>query len=57
MLTGYKTVDDPAALPARGGGWLAFIVAVLIAAGAVWVASGALNPAPPPAPAQTAPAW
>jgi cytochrome b len=57
MLTGYKTVNDPAARPAQGGGWLAFIVAVLIAAGAVWAASGALNPAPPPAPVQTTPTW
>ena len=57
MFTGYKAVDDPTLKPARGGGWLAFIVAVLIAVGAVWAANGGLNPPPPPPPPQTAPAW
>jgi len=56
MFTGYKTVDDPALQPARGGGWLPFVLAVLIAAGAVWVANGGLNPPLPPPP-QAAPAW
>jgi cytochrome b len=57
MITGRKEVDDPVAFPARGGGWLAFILAVAIAAAVTWVASGGLNPPPPPPPAQTAPAW
>ncbi|MCL2875087.1 MAG: cytochrome b/b6 domain-containing protein [Betaproteobacteria bacterium] len=57
MFTGYKTVDDPALESARGGGWLAFIVAVLVATTVVWVANGGLNPPPPPPPLQTAPAW
>ena len=58
MLTGHKTVDDPALESARGGGWLPFVVAVLIAIGVVWAASGGLNPAPPPPPPpQAAPAW
>ncbi|MCL1825134.1 MAG: cytochrome b/b6 domain-containing protein [Betaproteobacteria bacterium] len=57
MFTGNKAVDDPALESARGGGWLAFVVAVLIAVGAVWIANGGLNPAPPPPPPQTAPAW
>lgn len=35
----------------RGGGVPAFIVAVLIAAGATYAAAGGLLPAPPPAPA------
>lgn len=56
MLTGYAETDDPAAEAARGGGWLPFIVAVAIAAGAVWAANGGFNPPPPPPP-QTAPAW
>ncbi|MCL2162539.1 MAG: cytochrome b/b6 domain-containing protein [Betaproteobacteria bacterium] len=57
MLTGHKTVDDPSLESARGGGWLPFVLAVLIAAGVVWAANGGLNPAPPPPPPQTAPAW
>ncbi|MDR2015813.1 MAG: cytochrome b/b6 domain-containing protein [Azoarcus sp.] len=57
MFTGYKTVDDPTLEPARGGGWLSFILAVLIAVAAVWIANGGLNPPPPPPPPQTAPAW
>ena len=57
MLTGHKTVDDPSLESARGGGWLPFVLAVLIAAGVVWIANGGLNPAPPPPPPQTAPAW
>ncbi|MDR1660830.1 MAG: cytochrome b/b6 domain-containing protein [Azoarcus sp.] len=57
MITGTKLVDDPALVPARGGGWLAFIAAVAIAAGATWAANGGLNPLPPPPPPQTAPAW
>ena len=55
MFTGYKTVSDPALEPARGGGWLPFILAVLIAVGAVWIADGGLNPPPPPPPPP--PAW
>ena len=57
MFTGYTTVDDPALEPARGGGWLPFAVAVLVAAGTVWVANGGLNPTPPTPPPQAAPAW
>jgi cytochrome b len=57
MFTGYKTVDDPSLKPAHGGGWLSFILAVLVAAAVVWIADGGLNPAPPPPPPQTAPAW
>jgi len=57
MITGYKDVDDLALEPARGGGWLAFVVAVLIAVGVAWAANGGLNPPPPPPPPQTAPAW
>ncbi|MDR1423652.1 MAG: cytochrome b/b6 domain-containing protein [Azoarcus sp.] len=56
MLTGMAETDDLLAKPLRGGGWVAFIAAVLIAAGAVWAASGGLIQPPPP-PAQEAPAW
>lgn len=54
MFTGHKDVDDLSLKPARGGGWLAFIVALLVAVGVVWVANGGLNPPPPPPPP---PAW
>ncbi|MCL2589365.1 MAG: cytochrome b/b6 domain-containing protein [Betaproteobacteria bacterium] len=58
MFTGYKAINDPSLEPAHGGGWLAFIVSLLIAAGAVWVANGGLSPPPPPPPQQEAvPAW
>ncbi len=51
MVTGRKTVDDPAgAEDAQGGGWVAFTVAVTIAVVAVWIANGALLSPPPPPP-------
>lgn len=55
MLTGRAVVRDPAARDAQGGGVVALCLAVALAAGAVYAASGALNPPPPP-PAE-APAW
>jgi len=57
MITGVKEVADRAARPAVGGGPAAFVLAAVIALGAVWAASGALLPAPPISPAATAPAW
>jgi len=67
MITGWKQVTPPHthayAQPQRthrGGGVPAFIVAVLIAAGATYAAAGGLLPAPPPAPSQpaaAAPGW
>lgn len=58
MFTGHQNVDDAKLESARGGGWLPFTVAVLIAAAATWAASGGLNPPPPPPPPpQEAPAW
>ncbi|MEE4638236.1 MAG: cytochrome b/b6 domain-containing protein [Wenzhouxiangella sp.] len=50
MITGRKAAVDPSAGDARGGGWVAFAIAVLVAVGAVWVANGALLPPPPPPP-------
>ena len=50
MITGRKQVEARDARHARGGGWVAFLLAVLIAAGAVWVANGALLSPPPPPP-------
>jgi len=57
MVTGWKEV--PAGKSAAKGGWVALIVAILIALAAVYVASGAgLHEAPPaPHPVSTAPAW
>ncbi|MBK5962604.1 cytochrome b [Thiocystis minor] len=49
MLNGRKAVTDPAVTSAVGGGPLALILAVALAALAVWIANGGLLP-PPPAP-------
>lgn len=57
MVTGWKEVKDPDSrtLPATGGSLAALILALAIAAGAVWAASGEwVSPPPPPA---AAPAW
>jgi cytochrome b len=55
MLTGWA--DGKPCQSARGGGAIAFIVAVLIALAAVYAASGAFLPPPPPPPATEAPAF
>ena len=57
MLTGWKDVPAPLAAPTRGGGPRAFVLALALALAAVYTASGHWLPAPPPAPAQQAPAW
>lgn len=55
MITGWK--ENAEGESARGGGWVALVVALLIAAAAVYGASGAWLPAPPPAEAVETPAW
>lgn len=55
MITGFKDVE-PGAKPGTQGGGIAFIVAVLIALGTVYVASGALIP-PAPVVEVEAPSW
>jgi cytochrome b len=50
MITGIRLVSDPSAQPTRGGGPLAFTLALAIAGLAVWVAGGGLLPTPPPPP-------
>jgi quinol-cytochrome oxidoreductase complex cytochrome b subunit len=55
MVRGWKEVDQGE--PAWGGGALALVVALLIAALAVFAASGAWLPEPPPATAVETPAW
>jgi cytochrome b len=62
MLTGWKESEpgDPAepAVSATGGGWVALIVSLCIAAAAVYAASGVWLPAPVAPPAtSSAPAW
>lgn len=54
MLSGMKEVDDPQAQSAKGGGALAFVVAVAFAIAVTWVAAGGLLSPPPPPPV---PAW
>lgn len=58
MLVGYKLTREPLAYSARGGGPLALLLALVIAAGAVWIAQGGLlPPPPPPPPAESVPDW
>jgi cytochrome b len=58
MITGWKEdAPAPTEVP-RGGSLPAFVVALALAALAVWAASGALlPPPPPPPPASETPAW
>lgn len=49
MITGRKPVSAKAE-EARGGGWVAFLVAMAITALVLWIANGALLPEPPPPP-------
>src|SRR5699024_4684580 len=56
MLTGKTEQKYPEQKSAQGGHWLAFVFAVLIAVGGVYLASGEWQSKPPPAPA-AAPAW
>lgn len=55
MITGTKAVSDPGARSAQGGTPAAFVIALALAAAAVWVASGTLLP--PPEPPAAVPAW
>ncbi|MBX3685736.1 MAG: cytochrome b/b6 domain-containing protein [Rhodocyclaceae bacterium] len=55
MITGEKAINEPGVESARGGGVLAFVLALAIAAGVAWAASGAIVPPPPP-PVET-PSW
>ena len=60
MIRGWKDVDTDThdIRPNRGGGVVALIVALALAVGAVYAASGAWAPPPPSPPAQQqAPAW
>ena len=58
MLHGKREVPaDKPLEPARGGCPPALLLALTIAAAATWGASGDWIPAPPPPPAQSAPAW
>ena len=50
MITGNKKVSDDLAEPARGGGWVALLIALAVTAFAMWASSGSWIPAPPPPP-------
>lgn len=56
MLTGKTEQEYPEQKPAQGGHWLAFVFALAIAVGGVYLATGEWQSKPPPAPA-AAPAW
>ena len=55
MLTGWQEQPPAGAEPARGGGFLAFVVAAAVGIAAAAAAAGVFLPAPPPA--AEAPAW
>ena len=48
MITGDKQVSDPTLESTRGGGPLAFCIALAVAIAVVWATSGVFNPPPPP---------
>ena len=50
MVTGRKSVSENSGSGYKGGGLLALVIALAIAAFAVWVASGGLLAPPPPPP-------
>lgn len=56
MLTGNTEQEYPEQKSAKGGHWLAFVFAIAIALGGVYLASGEWQSKPPQAPAVT-PAW
>ena len=60
MLSGWKEVESDSPVDStQGGGPVAFIIALAVALGVVWVALGSWIPQPPPPPPtqQSAPAW
>ncbi|MNO09575.1 hypothetical protein D3C81_2328370 [compost metagenome] len=58
MLHGKRRVPANRPIkPASGGSLPALIVALAFAAATVWAANGGWIPTPPPAPAQSTPAW
>jgi len=50
MITGNKKISEPDAEPARGGGWLALVIAIAVTALAMWASGGSWIEPPPPAP-------
>lgn len=51
MITGRKNVSAEVASERKGGGWIAVIVALVVAGIAIWLANGGiLSPPPPPPP-------
>ncbi|MGO1693441.1 MAG: cytochrome b/b6 domain-containing protein [Marinobacter sp.] len=50
MITGRKNVSAEVASERKGGGWIAVIVALVVAGIAIWLANGGILPPPPPPP-------
>lgn len=50
MITGRKNVSAEVASERKGGGWIALIVALVVAGIAIWLANGGILPPPPPPP-------
>lgn len=57
MLTGWKDVQPGQGESTRGGGLIAIVVALVIAAAVIYAGSGAWLPAPQPAPTAPAATW
>ena len=57
MITGDKEATELPASPPRGGGIVAFVVALVVAVTVAYAASGKWLPAPPPAAAVETPAF
>lgn len=55
MIHGKAEVPANKIEQVSGGGWIALVIALVIAGAAIWFATGTWIPAPPPAPA--VPAW
>lgn len=56
MITGVMPRESSSQKDAKGGGWIALILALIFAAAVVWVANGSWISVPPPLPS-TMPAW
>ncbi len=50
MITGRKIVSKQLARDREGGGWIALVVALVVAGVAFWLANGGILPPPPPPP-------
>lgn len=57
MFTGIDKTTDPEVQPRKGGGIVAFLISVVVAAGITWAVAGGLVSPPPSPPVQDLPTW